>query len=46
MAFPWKAVWKFAGIIHGALYVMKAGVSLMLEWHADSWDTLQQVNLL
>lgn len=29
--------WKFAGMKHGALFVMNPGQSMMPMWPADSW---------
>ena len=39
-----KDVWRFVLITSGARCVTMAGVWLMLEWSADSWDSLWQVS--
>ena len=35
-----KDAWRFAGMRHGALYVMNLGQDMMHKWPADSLDTL------
>ena len=40
-----KVVWKFAGMRPGALCVMISGLLLMQQWLADSWDSIQLVNI-
>ena len=39
-------VWKSATTISGEQYAMILGEVLMLEWLADSWDSLQKVQYL
>jgi len=34
---PVRVVWKCAGAMPGALYVMTSGMPLMPEWCANSW---------
>jgi len=44
-----RVVWKFAGAMPGALYVMTSGMPLMPEWCANSWaspDTVCVIDIL
>ena len=45
-AMNWKDEWKSASMEHGVLCVMIFGVSKMLVWLADSWDSLHQVGVM
>ena len=36
---------KCAIMVNGELFVMTAGVEMMLEWLVDSWDSLHGVRL-
>ena len=33
-----KAVWRYISLGFGAQCVMMAGMKMMLQWYADSWD--------
>ena len=39
-----KGLWNSVSVESGAQSVMKAGVVMMLQWCASSWDSREQVN--
>jgi hypothetical protein len=38
-----KDKWNFAGATSGLLFVAEGGVTRLLEWYADSWDSQKKV---
>ena len=44
--YPMRDVWRSVKTRPGVLCVMIIGILLMLLWLADSWDSLEQVNIL
>ena len=39
-----RELWKSVSVESGAQSVMKAGIVMMLQWCASSWDSREQVN--
>jgi len=40
-----RGLWKSVLVKSGALCVITAGVALMQQWSASSWDTREQVRV-